>query len=64
MFVGKCSFTLQTDVYLVYYYKLSARSSVDRAPASGAGCVGSIPIGRMKAQDKLCFFYVRFAKAK
>ena len=27
---------------------ICARSSVDRAPASGAGCVGSIPIGRIK----------------
>ncbi len=26
---------------------ICARSSVDRAPASGAGCVGSIPIGRI-----------------
>ena len=36
----------------VWYTKLRnficACSSVDRAPASGAGCVGSIPIRRTK----------------
>ena len=39
---------------------LCARSSVDRAPASGAGCVGSIPVGRAittKAADIICGFY-------
>ena len=32
---------------------ICARSSVDRAPASGAGCVGSIPVGRTRKRQIL-----------
>lgn len=32
---------------------ISACSSVDRAPASGAGCVGSIPIRRIEKKSVL-----------
>ena len=34
--------------YTKLYHFICACSSVDRAPASGAGCVGSIPIRRTK----------------
>ena len=32
--------------FVILFIVFCARSSVDRAPASGAGCVGSIPVGR------------------
>ena len=41
---------------------ICARSSVDRAPASGAGCVGSIPVGRTNKKKSrpygLLFLYI------
>lgn len=42
------------------WHSVCACSSVDRAPASGAGCVGSIPVRRTKNPFSICRtdFYV------
>ena len=49
---GKEKKSLYKYLYFEYHIKvICARSSVDRALASGARCVGSIPIGRI---GKLC----------
>ena len=38
--------------FVILFIVFCARSSVDRAPASGAGCVGSIPVGRTKRKEQ------------
>lgn len=47
---------LEFFVRMIYNncYSVCACSSVDRAPASGAGCVGSIPVRRTKSTSLHC----------
>ena len=54
---GKEKKSLYKYLYFEYHIKvICARSSVDRALASGARCVGSIPIGRIIKTLSYCLW--------
>ena len=55
VFSKNCFAFWEKCVILIFAIFLCACSSVDRAPASGAGCVGSIPIRRTKCAEGVPF---------